>query len=235
MKKEKSKQKKEDRTDLEKFQDSFIREVDEELKNDQAREIWKKYGFYIVMAVVLIVTFTVSFETFKVLHERKNQTWSDRYAYALNLQVQGRYDESLKILNEVIEHKHDIYSDLAKIQVSNIYFEQGDTDKAIAELEEIVKDKSINKKLKDISVIKLASYKLDEAPREEIVELLSPLAENGSGWVNIAKEMLAMLEIREGNIEAAKDMYKEILDSKELSEPLKIRVQDMLSVLDEVQ
>lgn len=224
----------EDKTDLEVFQDAFIQEVDEDLKNENLKKLWDKYGLYIIVTVVLILTATVSFETFKVLHEKRNQTWSDKYSYAINLQLQGKDAESLKVLNEIIEHKHDIYSDLAKVQVSNIYFEQGDTAKAIEELENIINDKETNKKLRDITTIKLASYKLDTAPREEITALLSPLATTDNSWTNIAKEMLAMLEIREGNIEGAKEIYNDILSSPSLPDVLRYRVQDMLTVLNEV-
>lgn len=223
-----------EKTDLENFQDSFIREVDEDLKNDNLKKLWEKYGLYIIIGVVFILTITVSFETFKVLHEKKNQTWSDKYAYALNLQLQGRYNESLNLLNEIVEHKHDVYSDLAKVQISNVYFEKGDSEKAIAELENIINDKNMNQKLKDISIIKLASYKLDTAPKDEIVTLLSPLAKSDNSWTNIAKEMLAMLEIREGNVEEAKKIYEEILSYPNLPEVLKFRVQDMLSVLNDI-
>ncbi|MDR1694720.1 MAG: tetratricopeptide repeat protein [Lactobacillaceae bacterium] len=221
----------EEKSDLEVFQDRFIQEVDEELKNENLVIFWKKYGLYIVAAVVLILTATVSFETFKALHEKRNQTWSDKYAYALSLQLQGRYEDSLKTLEEIVEQKHEIYSDLAKIQISNIYFDEGDTEKAVSELENVINDKNMNEKLKDISTIKIASYKLDTAPREEIEALLKTLASTENTWTNIAKEMLAMLEIREGNYAEARKIYEEILSSPSLSDVLRFRVQDMLSVL----
>ena len=44
--------------------------------------------------------------------------------------------------------------------------------------------------------------------------------------------MLAMLAIREGDLDMAKKLYGEILNTPELSDGLKLRIQDMLSVLD---
>ena len=44
--------------------------------------------------------------------------------------------------------------------------------------------------------------------------------------------MLAMLAIREGDLDTAKKLYGEILNTPELSDGLKLRIQDMLSVLD---
>ncbi|MFV0626289.1 MAG: tetratricopeptide repeat protein [Alphaproteobacteria bacterium] len=216
-------------------QDKLLREVDEDLRSDSITAFWKIYGLYIIIFVVLVLSFTVSFETFKAWHQKKNQTWSDAYAYALNLQIQGKYDDSLKVLNDIVAEDHDIYADLAKVQISNVLFEQGKTKEATVALEKIINEGNLNPKMKDVSIIKLATYKLDEAPKEEIVALLSPLATTNNSWTNVAKEMLAMLEIREGNIEEARKIYAEILESSDLSESLRARVQDMLSVLGDVE
>ena len=148
-------------------QEAFIREVTEEVKNDNLKQMWEKYGIYIILLVVLAIVGAVSFEGFKSWRQAKSEIWSDTYAYALNLENQ----------------------------------------------------------------VKLASYKLDNAPREEIDALLQPLIRENGSWANIAKEMTAMAAIRDGNIEEAQVLYNEILNTPNLPDGLKMRVQDMLSVL----
>ncbi len=212
-------------------QEAFIREVTEEVKNDNLKQMWEKYGIYIILLVVLAIVGAVSFESFKSWRQAKSETWSDTYAYALNLENQGKYDESLKVLERMEKTGGNIYSDIARLQTSNILFEQGKNEEAIKVLEEIAADKSINKKLRDVSAVKLASYKLDNAPREEIDALLQPLIRENGSWANIAKEMTAMAAIRDGNIEEAQVLYNEILNTPNLPDGLKMRVQDMLSVL----
>ena len=212
-------------------QEAFIREVTEEVKNDNLKQMWEKYGIYIILLVVLAIVGAVSFEGFKIWRQAKSETWSDTYAYALNLENQGKYDESLKVLEQMEKTGGNIYSDIARLQTSNILFEQGKNEEALKVLEEIAADKSINKKLRDVSAVKLASYKLDNAPREEIDALLQPLIRENGSWANIAKEMTAMAAIRDGNIEEAQVLYNEILNTPNLPDGLKMRVQDMLSVL----
>ena len=212
-------------------QEAFIREVTEEVKNDNLKQMWEKYGFYIILLVVLAITGAVSFEGFKSWRRTQSETWSDTYAYALNLENQGKYDESLKVLEQMEKTGGNIYSDIARLQTANILLEQGKNDEAVKILEEISADKSINKKLRDVSIIKLASYKLDNAPREEIDALLQPLIKENGSWTNIAKEMTAMAAIRDGKIDEAQAIYNEILNTPNLPDGLKMRVQDMLSVL----
>lgn len=212
-------------------QEAFIREVTEEVKNDNLKQMWEKYGLYIILLVVLAITGAVSFEGFKSWRRTQSETWSDTYAYALNLENQGKYDESLEVLEQMEKTGGNIYSDIARLQTANILLEQGKNDEAVKILEEISADKSINKKLRDVSIIKLASYKLDNAPREEIDALLQPLIKENGSWTNIAKEMTAMAAIRDGKIDEAQAIYSEILNTPNLPDGLKMRVQDMLSVL----
>lgn len=82
-------------------QEAFIREVTEEVKNDNLKQMWEKYGIYIILLVVLAIVGAVSFEGFKSWRQAKSETWSDTYAYALNLENQGKYDESLKVLEQM--------------------------------------------------------------------------------------------------------------------------------------
>lgn len=63
--------------------------------------MWEKYGIYIILLVVLAIVGAVSFESFKSWRQAKSETWSDTYAYALNLENQGKYDESLKVLEQM--------------------------------------------------------------------------------------------------------------------------------------
>lgn len=211
--------------------DVFIDEVTEELRADNLKLFWKKHGFYLTLAMVIILTVTVSFETIKGWRIKKFQTWSDTYATALSLQNQGRFNESLAVLERIRNDAHDIYAGMAELQEANVLFAQGESGAALGVLEKIVKEKDINPKIYNVAVITLASYKLDTAPAEEILALLEPIIQENGSWTNIAKEMKAMLAIREGNNEQAKQIYTEILASGKINEEMQSRVKDMISVL----
>ena len=77
-------------------QEAFIREVTEEVKNDNLKQMWEKYGIYIILLVVLSIVGAVSFEGFKSWRKARSETWSDTYAYALNLENQGKIPGKLR-------------------------------------------------------------------------------------------------------------------------------------------
>lgn len=213
--------------------DPLLQEIADDVKNDELKSLWNKYGLFIVIAVAAALTAAVSFETFKNWANRRNQEISNAYAVAISLQSQGRFDESLSLLQNIMERTSGIYRDIAKLQIANIYFEQDKPQEAAALLEELTESAG-NEQMQEIAALKLAAYKMDnQAPADEVRQLLTPLAEKEDGSYNAARELLAMLAIRDGNIDEAKAQYEKIIGSPNISDNLKARAQEMLSLLNQ--
>lgn len=215
------------------FEDAFIREIDEDLKNEKLKRIWDKYGLFIILFVVIAVFSAVSFESIKAWQTKKQQEMSDTFAYALNLQNQGRFAEALEVLTDLHDTKRGIYADIAQMQMVNLYAEQKQTDKVLNILENISSDPDFNPQMRDIAILKLASYKLNDASKEEIENLLKPLLSEQNIWYNTASELMAMLAIREKDFQKAQDLYTKISQSPNVSDSMKARAQDMINVLEQ--
>ena len=214
-------------------EDALLREVVEDVKSEQMRQMWNKYGLLIIIAVALILTAAISFESLKNWQIKKNQDLSNAYSIALSLQNQGRLDESLEIYTTLAEKASGIYADIAKMQIANVYLEQGKRDEAFDVLQALIDNKSTLPQMRNIAALKLASYKLDtNAPAAEISALLQPLLANDNNS-DIATELMAMLFIREHNISQAKTEYEKIAASASASDALKARAQDMINLLSE--
>ncbi len=212
--------------------DVFLKEIEADVKNDQIKSLWDKYGLVIILAVAVILTAAVSFETFKSWNAKRNQELSNAYAVAVSLQSQGRTAESLDILQNLAKSSHGVYGDVAKLQIANIYFEQGKNTEAADILEQMIHSRRANQQMKEIATIKLASYMLDsDTPSDEITALLQPLTAENGNWANIAHEMLAMLAIRDGDMDKAKKEYEAILNSDKVQDSLKSRAQDMVTII----
>lgn len=214
-------------------EDPLLKEISDDVKNDQMKVLWDKYGLYIIIFVALALTAAVSFETFKNWANKRNQEISNAYAVALSLQSQGKLDESLKLFQSLSE-RSGLYADIAKLQIANIYFEQNKPQDAVKMLEQLVDDAK-SSQMQEIAALKLAAYKIDtNTPAEEVQEILRPLTlEENGGSYNVARELLAMLAIRDGDLEAAKEEYEQIIASASSSDELKSRAQDMITIIDD--
>lgn len=214
--------------------DALINEISEEVKNDQLKILWDKYGLFIIIFVALGITAAVSFETFKSWINKKNQEISNAYAVAVAMNDQGKSEESLNILKTIADSS-GLYSDLAKLQIANIYMQQENNQEAQKILKELADGKAATTQIKDVATLKLAMYLLDtNAPANEINELLKPLISNDNHNYNVAHEILAMLAIRDGDMAQAKKEYEHIVASANSSDEIKSRAQDMITIIDDI-
>ncbi len=214
-------------------EDALLREVVEDVKNEQLQQLWNKYGLYIIVGIALVLTIAISFEGIKSWRDKKHQELSNAYAVAMSLQSQGRLDESLDIYNTLSEKASGIYDDLAKMQIANIFLEQGKKNEALDVLESLIDNDNILPQMRNIAAMKLASYKMDMGvDADEITALLLPVIEDDSRS-DIARELLAMLYIREKDVEKAEAEYKQIITSATASDAIKTRASDMLNLLNE--
>ncbi len=213
-------------------EDALLREVVEDVKNEQLQQLWNKYGLYIIIAVAFILTATISFESIKSWKEKKNQEISNAYSVAMSLQSQGRLDESLDVYNSLAYKNLGIYDDLAKLQIANIYLEQGKNEDAMAVLTTMINSSDTIPQMKKIATLKLISYKLDDnTPADEINTLLASVSDGEES--DIAKELTAMLYVRENDLTKAKEEYQKIISSASAPEALKHRALDMINLLSE--
>lgn len=213
-------------------EDALLREVVEDVKNEQFQQWWNKYGIFVIIGVALVLTITISFESIKNWQIKKHQEVSDAYSVALSLQNQGRLDESLEIYNTLAKKSSGIYADISKLQIAAIYTEQDKFDDAMLIIEKLAKEGDFSQ-IRNIAILKLASYKLDKnAPADEISELLKPLV---SDEVNspMAHELMAMLYVRENDKTKALAEYEKIQYSMSAPDNMKARAQDMMGILSE--
>ena len=214
------------------MQDAFIREVDEDLKNESMKKLWDKYGLFVLLIVIVSLTVAVSYESIKSWYIKRAENRTEGYAVALSMQNQGLFDDSLEALDSIINQKMGTYAELAEMQKANILLEQNKEKEALVLLEKIANDKSRSLQLRDTALIKLASYRQDGATFEEMSELLSSITKSkDNAWYAVAEDMLATILLRDGNIEQAKEIYNALLENQDTPDDLKNRIKDILSVL----
>ena len=209
------------------FTDAFIREVDEDVKNDNFKVLWEKYGAYIVAFVVIAVTVAVCFDRIKAWQIERNQIRTENYMAAA--QLKENPEETIAALQKINSENNGIFSDFAKLQIANVLLMQNKNDEALATLQSVVDDEDADRVVRNIALIKLASYKVDTSSRAEMEQMLQPVLQTNGSWTPLAKDLLAMAAIREGDIETAKQIYGDILKTKDLPEGFRTKVQDMLT------
>ncbi len=215
----------------EQMADAFIMEVDEEVKNDNLKVFWKKYGLFVVLFVILVLSVTVSFETIKNWRENQFKAKTDDYIAA---NYASNPEQMMTALEKIASGNYGVYSELARIQITDLLIEQGKNEEAINMLSMMVDNDELNQRVRNLAAVKLAAQKIDSAPRAEIEALLNPVIAADDSWTPIAKEYLALALIQDGDIQGARLLYQELMQDGRISEDFRNRVQDMLTALSDM-
>lgn len=214
------------------YTDAFINEVDEDIKNDNFKVLWNRYGVFVILFVLLAVSATVSYEKIRSWRIAQNQATTENYMAAA--QVQENLENTMASLQKIASDNQGIFSDFAKLQMANVLFSQDKQEEALTALQNLADDVSAADEVRNIALIKLATYKVDTMPRAEFVAMLKPIAEANTSWSPLAQDLLAMSAIKDGDVDAARAIYENILKVKDLPEGFRAKVQDILSSLDDM-
>lgn len=211
------------------YTDAFINEVSEEVKNDNFKELWNRYGLLIIAIVAVAVCGAVSFERIKSWRLQHNQMTTETYMDAAH--KQDNPEAMIAALQKINQSDHGIYGDFARLQIANVLFEQQKDEEAMAMLEALTKDPQVNTEVRQIALVKYATYKVDVMSKQELTDLLQSVLDANNSWTPLANDLLAMAAIREGDLQTAREIYTKLLTVKDLPDSFKSKIQEMMSSL----
>ena len=101
-------------------EENLIKEVNEEIKQDEYKKLWKKYSKLIITAIFLIITFVASGTIYKNYKISKFEKQSELYFEALDHLKNENYNEAEKALIEINNLDNGGYSNLSAFNLIDI-------------------------------------------------------------------------------------------------------------------
>mgnify|MGYP001218064422 CR=1 FL=1 len=215
-------------------QDILLREIDEELKQENLQQIWKKYGTLIVVGTFLMVTGMAGFQGWKA-HDLNTRTeLGERFFAAQSLANTGKDMDAKNAFDSIAKDSPAGYQMLARFQLASLATKQGDLVSAIGAYKNLADDDAVNTVYRDLALVLGAFLELDaKSEGMGLVARADELASSSSPWRFTAKEVVALAALKNGNIKIAHARYEEL--SKEAAAPqgLRTRAESMLDILAE--
>jgi hypothetical protein len=190
--------------------DSFIREVNQELRQDQAKALWERFGPWIIGAAVVVILGTAAFVGYDYWVETRANRSGDAFARALELAETGQSDEALAALGALQEDGYGAYPLLAQMRAATVLAEQGDYDAAVTAFDEIADDGSVPDSLRDIARLRAGLLLVDHGSYADVSARVETLTADGNALRHSAREALALSAWKEGNSADALTLFNQI-------------------------
>ena len=212
-------------------EDTFIREVDEQIRQDRAHEIWAKYGRYIIALAVFIVAATAAVTGWQYYEETKSAGFGDRYMNAIALSNNGQHDAAITALGEIASEGAGQYPALAKMRIASETAAKGEKAAAVTEFDAIAADTGFSDVFRQIATLRAGLLAVDLEDYASVETRLSGLAAAGEPFRHSAREALGIAAMKAGEDTKALEWYQAIADDNASPQGVQARTQLMLNIL----
>lgn len=211
--------------------DEFIREVDEDVKEEKRLKLWKKFFPYVVSISLGIVLFTSGFVFWEGYSNDQRQKLGDDFTAAVVLAGEDDLDASLIALDRIVDKGSDGYVTMAKMKKASILIEQGRIDEGLEIYKDLEKN-AVDQSFRDIATILYVLNSLNNESKDDLLKKIIPL-ENSEIWKSSALELKGYIYLRNNEIAKAIEAFETI--SKLPSKPgdLSQRAKNLINLLKE--
>ncbi|GAA2860692.1 tetratricopeptide repeat protein [Aminobacter sp. P9b] len=190
--------------------DSFFREVNEEIRQEQARALWDRYGPLAIVLAILVVIGTGLFVAWEYWVETKANRSGDQFSQALSLANTGKADEALAAFDALEKDGYGAYPLLASMRAATVQADKGDFKAAIAGFDEVAADSSIPNVIRDIARLRAAMLLVDHGSYADVSGRVEALTNDTNPLRHSAREALGLSAWKEGKLADALKLFEQI-------------------------
>ncbi len=211
------------------FVSDIFREVDEEVRREQLKKLWDRYGNYVVAAAILLVAAVAAWRAYMWWEAKKAAETGAAFEAATTLAEAGKRGEAEAAFAKIAADGTAGYRHLARMREA-AEFAQSDAKAAIAAYDQIAADRAVGPVLQDLAALRAAALLIDTGALDEARRRLEPLAANDRTFRHTAREFLVLAAWRAGDTAAAKRWFDLITTDAQTPAATRSRVEMLMAL-----
>ncbi len=211
--------------------EAFMREVDEELRKDQALHVWQNYGRWIIVAVVAGLIAFGGWLYWQSHSDGRRGEEGEKLKAAVKALSENKGQEAEAPLKELAGSSSSGFSAAARFAQADALLAKNDLKGGAAILAAIAADSGVPQEFRDLALIRQTAAEYDSLKPDQVVARLGSLAVKDSPWFGSAGEMVAIAQLRLGKRAEAGKLYGEISKTDGVPRAIRTRALQMAGVL----
>ena len=207
----------------------IFKEVDEDLRRDNAAKAGKKYAPLIIGVVVAVILAVAGVQGWRAYDLDQRGKLSDQYAAALEAAAQGDTASEQADLRSLSDPTSGGYQGLAAFEDARLRAESGDVAGAVAIWDRLAATSSLGEGLQTAAIILSVMNQIDTGDAQSLRQRLEPLTAEGQAYRAAALELSALLALRQGEKETARTLYGTLADDRNSPAGARARATQMLA------
>lgn len=191
---------------------SFFREVDQELRQDQAKALWDRYGPLAIVVAVVVVLATAGWVSWDYWTQSRANASGDDYSQALTLASEGRTEEAQAALAQLEASGYGAYPVLARMRSATLLAEAGDHAGAVAAFDTVAADRAVPASIREMARLRAAMLLVDHGSYDDVSARVETLSADTNPLRHSAREALALAAWKDGRMTDAQALFSQILE-----------------------
>jgi hypothetical protein len=211
--------------------ETFYREVDEELRRDRMLSLWQRYGKLAIAGVVLLLAALAAGIWW---HGHREQVAAERGQQLLSAFDDigvGKTTEAKKKLDGLAKDGTPGYRAAALFTQADIAVEAKDAPGAARIFRQVTADTSLPQPYRDLATVRVTALEFDTMKPQEAIDRLKPLAVKGSPYFGSAGEMVAISYLKLNKPQEAGRLFAAIARDTNVPDSIRARATDMAGSL----
>ncbi len=209
--------------------DSFIQEVSEEVRRDRMYDVWRRFGPWLIAAIVLAVLLAAGKGWWENRVETRKAELGGALLEAGDIEDS---DEAASAFLAVAEGGEYQYPVLAGLRAAASLAAAGKIDEAAAQYDAIKAIEGIDDRFRDLAELRTVMLLSERMEADEMLDRLGPLTVDGSVWRLPALEYEAAAHLKNGAPEQALASLRTILELPDLLPSARGRADELIEAIE---
>ncbi|WP_205479124.1 tetratricopeptide repeat protein [Sphingomonas arenae] len=211
--------------------ETFIREVDENLRRSQAEDFFKRWGGLIIGGVLLLLIAAAALLWWRQHQADEARRHSEELSAIIADIGTGKTKDVPQRLDAIAKDGNDVYRASALLTKAALSLQGGNRTAAIAEYRRVQQDGGLPEQYRNAALVRLTALEFDALKPEDVVSRLQPLAKPGNPWFGTAGELTAMALLKQNRRGDAGRMFASIAADKQVPQSTRTRAVQIAGTL----
>lgn len=204
-------------------EDNIFREVDEELRSDRMRALWRRIAPFVIGAAVAIVAVVAVNEGWAWYSNSQSSRSSEELYAALASANGDDLAAAQAELDTLAANGSGGYPVLAEFAKASLLAKSGDTAGAVAAYDALANAQS-NVRLRELALLQAATLLVDTGTLADVEARVGTIATDDNPMRRVARELIGLAQFKAGDAAAAKTTFEAILNDPLAQEGIRNRV-----------
>jgi hypothetical protein len=191
--------------------ENIFREVDEELRSERMRKLWRRFGPIVIGAAVAIVVLVAVNEGWSWWRGSQAAQSSERLYAAFDLAESGDVAGAQAALDDLSASGSGSYPTLARFREAGLLAAEGQDADAVAAYDAIANSES-NSSLRELALVLAGRLLVDTGSLADVEARVGALAVEGNAMRNSAREALGLAQYKAEAYADAQANFEAILN-----------------------